>query len=311
MLFTVFTPTFNRANTLNRVYESLCHQTLQSFEWLIIDDGSTDNTKEIVSRWQEQASFPIRYIWQPNGHKKTAFNHAVRLAQGALFLTADSDDRFVTNALERLSWHWFNIPQDLREQFAGVCGLCQSESGQIIGDRFPGDWGVDSDSLETRYRFRVHGEKWGFTRTDLLRTHPFPQQLPGHVPEGVVWSTIAATHKTRFINEALRIYFQGGDDQLTQHSDPATNAPGTLYWKRIILETDIQWFRYAPLAFAIDAARWTRFRLHLNTQSMRSTEFMPKNLLGKALIVLMSPAGFIWWLRDQIVAKKKNYRHNP
>ena len=303
MLFTVFTPTYNRARTLHRVYESLQAQSLRDFEWLVVDDGSTDNTKEIVDRWQKEADFPIRYVWQANGHKKTAFNHGVRLAKGQFFLTADSDDRFVPHALERFAFHWRAIPEAKRAHFAGVCGLCQDENGKLIGNQFPGIKGLDSDSLEIFYRHKILGEKWGFTRTQLLKVHPFPENLPGHVPEGVVWSAIATTHKTRFVNEVLRIYCQDAGDQLTHDSDPALDAPGNLYWKTRVLSHNIRWFRRAPLSFMLDAARWLRFRLHLNKPLANVVNFWPSNWLGRILILIMSPVGFAWWLSDRLKSR--------
>jgi glycosyltransferase involved in cell wall biosynthesis len=91
-LFTVFTPSYNRARTLPRVYESLQRQTLRNFEWLVMDDGSTDDTRQLVTRWQAESNFPIRYIFQENQGKPAAFNHGVQEARGKLFLTLDSDD---------------------------------------------------------------------------------------------------------------------------------------------------------------------------------------------------------------------------
>lgn len=84
--FTILTPTYNRAGTLHRVYESLCQQTFKDFEWVVVDDGSTDNTHASVLAWQARAAFPIRYVWQNNQHKKTAFNRGVREARGELIV---------------------------------------------------------------------------------------------------------------------------------------------------------------------------------------------------------------------------------
>jgi glycosyltransferase involved in cell wall biosynthesis len=297
-IFTVFTPTFNRAKTLHRVYDSLQQQSFRDFEWLIVDDGSVDDTSYVVEAWQQEAAFPIRYVWQKNGHKKTAFNHGVRLARGELFLPADSDDAFPPNALERFIHHWRAIPENERQLFVGVCGLCQDEKGRVVGDAFPGTWGIDSDSLEMRYRFGVRGEKWGFSRTDVLRTYPFPEHLPGHVPEGVVWTAIATHYKTRFINEVVRIYFQDAGNQLTLTVNPRRDAPGTLYWKRSVLSFELSWFWRKPVHFLLEAARWTRFRLHLNTVQARMAAFWPTSIVGRGLVVLMSPLGALWWLYD-------------
>src|SRR3974390_2817293 len=90
--FTVFTATYNRAHTLHRVYDSLCAQTLHDFEWIVIDDGSTDNTAELIDDWAKAAQFPIRYFKQNHSGKHVAHNLAVREARGLFFLPLDSDD---------------------------------------------------------------------------------------------------------------------------------------------------------------------------------------------------------------------------
>ncbi len=79
---TVFTPTFNRGNVLYRVFESLCAQTFKDFEWIIIDDGSNDNTKELVNSYILQNNFPIVYRYQENSGKHIAMNRAVEIARG-------------------------------------------------------------------------------------------------------------------------------------------------------------------------------------------------------------------------------------
>ena len=298
-LFTVFTPTYNRAHTIHRVYDSLVAQTFRDFEWVVVDDGSTDNTRELVANWIKEADFPIRYFFQENGHKKKAFNHGVEFARGELFLPADSDDAFPPHALDVFVRHWHAIPELERELFGGVCGLCQNEQGSVVGDRFPGDWGMDSDSLEMRYRFGVRGEKWGFSRTDVLRAHPFPDHLPGHVPEGVVWTAIATHYKTRFINEVVRIYFQDSGNQITSTGNPARDAPGTLYWKRSMLSSELAWFWYKPVHFLLEAARWTRFRLHVKNAKALDTDFWPATFSAGFLVIAMAPLGLLWWIFDK------------
>src|SRR5664279_2579110 len=91
-LFTLFTATFNRKILLSRAYESVKKQTLRDFEWVIIDDGSTDGTGEMVKQWQAEADFPLIYKWQPNGGKHTAFNALSKIARGEFIVSLDSDD---------------------------------------------------------------------------------------------------------------------------------------------------------------------------------------------------------------------------
>jgi glycosyltransferase involved in cell wall biosynthesis len=192
--FTVFTPTFNRAHTLGRVYESLRAQSYRDFEWVIVDDGSTDDTPALVASWQDEAELPIRYFRKPNQGKHTAFNQGVREAKGQLFLSLDSDDSCYPQALERFWHHWQSIPEDARPGFAALTALCEDENGNIVGQKYPKDV-FDSDSSEIKHRYKVEGEKWGFIRTDILRQFPYPEP-PGvtYVPESVAWIPIAALY---------------------------------------------------------------------------------------------------------------------
>src|SRR2546423_7881993 len=99
-LFTVFTPTYNRAHTLLRVYESLKKQTFDDFEWLIVDDGSTDDTPTLVKQWISDGILTIRYVFQENAGKHVCINVATKLARGRYIATIDSDDWYVPTALE-------------------------------------------------------------------------------------------------------------------------------------------------------------------------------------------------------------------
>lgn len=296
--FTVFTPTYNRAHTLHRVYESLASQTLRDFEWLIVDDGSTDGTAAIVRGWQPTADFPIRYFSQQNRGKHAAFNRGVREARGMLFLPLDSDDACVPSALERFQCHWQSIPEDRREAFSGVTALCMDGAGQLIGTRFPRAV-IDSDSLEMRYRFKAVYENWGFHRTDVLRQHPFPDNVEGYVPEGIVWSRIARQYKTRFVNEVLRIYHLD-QPSLMRGSSPARHAAGVRLAELMTLNTDLDYFRYAPLEFCRVAARYVRLSLHVGT-SLTEQWRQITTAAGRMLWLLALPVGYVLYARDKWV----------
>lgn len=204
--FTVFTATYNRRNLLVHVYDSLCMQTHKDFEWLIVDDGSTDETDDLVAQLSTEKKLEIVYLRQENRGKHVAFNRGVEVARGELFLPLDSDDTCVPTTLECLLRRWDEIPLDLRSAFSGVTCLCADEDGRLIGSRFPQDV-VDAWPLEFCSKFRITGEKWGFQRTDILRKFPFPEN-PGErfVPEGLIWNRIARHYKMRYVNEVLRIY---------------------------------------------------------------------------------------------------------
>ena len=228
--FTVFTATFDRPHTLPKVYASLKAQTFCDFEWLIVDDGSRDSSKELVGRWQAEGAFPIRYIYQENQGKYMAFNRGVQEARGELFLNIDDDDTCVPQALERLKYHWDRIPDSQRERFSGVTVLCRDHNGRLVGDLFPRDI-LDSNTLELVFKYKVKGERWGFQRTDVLKEFPYPA-LPDvkFIPCGVVWFALSRKFKTRFVNEILRVYHleDTGDhlDALTPPPPPPPHVSG-------------------------------------------------------------------------------------
>ncbi len=257
--FTVFTPTFNRGHTLGRVYESLCAQTFQDFEWVIADDGSTDDTPDLVASWQDSAKFPIRYFRKPNQGKHTAFNLGVREAKGRLFLSLDSDDSCYPQALERFWHHWQSIPQDARPGFAALTALCEDENGSIVGQLYPSDI-FDSDSSEIKHRYKVEGEKWGFIRTEILRAFPYPEP-PGvtYVPESVAWIPIAARYKTRFVNEPLRVYHSTAGNQYTGSGLKRSHLEGLALWHQVVLNYESKWFWWDPIDILRSAVNYVRF----------------------------------------------------
>lgn len=207
-LFTVFTGTWNRGVYLRRVYASLCAQTVQDFEWLIVDDGSTDDTRDHVDGMRAEGRILIRYIYKENGGVHTAHNVAIEVAAGEFFLRCDSDDEMVPEAIEKLYAAWQAIAEENRGDYSGASCLCMDESGSIIGDKYPSDsW----DSIPSMLS-KLKGEKWGFHRTSILKLYPFPEfHQERHVPEGVVWSRIGEKYRTRCINEPLRIYHENKD----------------------------------------------------------------------------------------------------
>jgi glycosyltransferase involved in cell wall biosynthesis len=124
MLITVFTATFNRYNELKRVYECLKLQTYHDFEWIIVNDGSSDNTDELVNTWISEKLLDIKYYYQPNQGKHIAFNYGVRVALGTMFVNLDSDDVIVPNALELFVKYWDEIGENnqvfLKDWHSGV-----------------------------------------------------------------------------------------------------------------------------------------------------------------------------------------------
>jgi glycosyltransferase involved in cell wall biosynthesis len=253
--FTVFTPTYNRAHTLPRVFVSLCKQSYRHFEWLLVDDGSIDNTEEIVEAWTRMADFPIRYFWQENSGKHIAYNLAIREAQGQMFAVLDSDDALLPNALERLFKLWNEIPECERSSFCLIGGLCRDQDGTVIGDHFPRS-PFDTTAQESAFVHPVRGEKFVARRTEIFRQYPFPEITnTNYIPEPLVDLQIGQSYKFRFVNETFRIYYlDTAADSLSSRKNVAMGAPGRLYYNLWLLNHEIKYIRYSPGSFIKAAA---------------------------------------------------------
>src|SRR5690606_24599404 len=183
--FTVLTPTYNRAHTLERVYQSLCEQQFKDFEWLVIDDGSTDNTRNKIETWQVDSPFPIRYVWQSNQHKKTAFNTGVKQAWGRLIVALDSDDTLLPDSLHSMADVWRGIPDDLQSGYIAVTALCARPGGSIDGDGSPEDV-MDMTSLGMNYKWQLKDLKSGYIAVTGLCARPDGSIVGDRFPEDVM-----------------------------------------------------------------------------------------------------------------------------
>ena len=239
-MITVFTPAYNRAHLLPRLFESLCKQTFKDFEWLIVDDGSVDDTRSVVEQFSVLGfkffgnltqplntqhstlktnlntqhstlkTNTIRYFYQENGGKHRAINRGVKEARGELFLILDSDDTLPERSLEWINHYYQQIKDDA--SFGGVCGYMAHHDGTIIG-RGCDLPVIDANSIEMRYKCGIQGDMLEVFRTSVMREIPFPD-IPGEkfVPEALVWNRIACKYRLRVFHEVVyyRDYLDGG-----------------------------------------------------------------------------------------------------
>jgi len=291
---TVLTPTFNRAGLLPRVYQSLLAQTQKEFEWLIVDDGSTDGTKDLVREWAKHSPFPVRYLWQENSGKHVAVNRGVALAQGDLVLILDSDDWLVPNAIERVHYWWNSIPEAQRAEFAGVAGLCAFPSGLLVGTAFPKQV-LDSNPIEIRVRYKVKGDKCEVWRTDVLRNFPFPEDLGRFVTEGLVWNRIARRYKVRFVNEIWKITEYQHDGLSAKSLELRAGSPraARVYYKEFAETSEVK----IPILRRLrEYANYTRFSCHAHVSLLGQA----REARLKLLWFWASPLGILLYLRDRI-----------
>ena len=205
-MITVFTPTYNRAHTLTRLYDSLKAQTSKDFEWIVINDGSTDNTDGLLSLWsQKENSFPIIYRKVENGGKHRAINQAVKMAGSDAFFIVDSDDYLLPFAIEKVETWFSQIADD--SSFAGVSGLKGETTDRPIGGygNFDGNY-VDCTNLQ-RHLYNLLDDKSEVYKTRILKQYPFPEfEGEKFVPESLIWDSIARDgYKIRWFNEIIYI----------------------------------------------------------------------------------------------------------
>lgn len=201
----VFTPTYNRKKTIERLYKSLCRQTVKDFEWVIVDDGSTDGTELLIHDiMQKNNGFDCVYRKQNNSGKHTAINTGVALARGEYFFIVDSDDWLPSNAIEKVIGMFKTIAP---HKFAGICGNRYYPSGKMIGTSFDFDTASVDCKMSDRAEYNISGDKAEVFYTSVLKKFPFPSYKgENFLSEGVVWNRIsAAGYSMRFFNEKIYI----------------------------------------------------------------------------------------------------------
>ncbi|MDE7133877.1 MAG: glycosyltransferase family 2 protein [Rikenellaceae bacterium] len=196
---TVFTPAYNRAALLGRAYESLVRQTNKDFEWIVVNDGSTDETVAVMQRFIDEGKLDITYVRQPNGGKHRAINKGVESAGGYLFMILDSDDYLSDdNVVADIVSHIPFLESD--DNFCAVVGNKIHEDGNVIGTSTDKEV-IDTNFLDYREKYRIKGDRAEIIKTSVMRQYPFPE-IEGEkfCSEGLVWNRMAQRYKARYVN---------------------------------------------------------------------------------------------------------------
>ena len=245
MRITVFTPTYNRRYILDKLYESLKRQTFKDFEWLIIDDGSTDNTKNLIKKWNiENTGFQIRYYYFENRGKQKEINRALDLASGEMFFTVDSDDILTDDALEKINAWEKTIPKN--KKFCGLAGSDGNMSGKATNPLFFGEF-IDA-TLLNRYPetglFIGHDRPWVFY-TEIHRKYKYPEfKGESFITEAVVWNRMAKDgYQIRCFNDVVYLREHQNDGLTNSIIRTLVNNPqGYGLWLKELM----QQLRYSP-----------------------------------------------------------------
>lgn len=199
---TIFTPTFNRAHLLPRLYESLKNQTCKAFIWLIIDDGSSDQTDELVKEWQTEGKIEIQYHYKKNGGMHTGHNAAYRLMQTELNVCIDSDDYMPDNAVEKILKCWESVED--KNKVSGIVGLDAQKNGKVIGSEMPAD--IKQGSYHDLYtKYKASGDKKFVLKTEEVKKYPLYPEYENEklVPLGILYIMMGEDRPFIFLNEVI------------------------------------------------------------------------------------------------------------
>ena len=201
---TIFTPSFNRAHLLPRLYESLVAQTSKDFIWLIVDDGSDDGTDTLAAEWVRRSLIEVKYVRKENGGMHTAHNLAYDLVQTELSVCIDSDDMMPQTAVENILAHWQIARRNGR--LAGMLGVCRAPNGEVIGTKFPKSASAMTLS-DVYHKANVRGDKKIVLRSDVVAEFPRYPVYPGErlVPLSTLYSQICSRFELLCLNETWAI----------------------------------------------------------------------------------------------------------
>lgn len=283
-LLTVFTPAYNRAHTIGRTYESLLRQTCKNFEWLIVDDGSTDGTRKLIEGWIKEKRLPIKYIFQENQGMHGAHNTAYRNITTELNTCIDSDDYMPEDAVEKIVRFWREYGSD---KYAGIIGLDCTADGNIIGTSFPDN--LRETTVQGYYAIGGRGDKKLVYRTEVIRRYPEYPLFDGERYVGLAYKymLIDRDYTLLTLNEPLvTVEYQSDGSSCNMYSQ---------YWRN---PKGFSFFRKAEMLCAPTLKRRFISCIHYVASSIisRNGHFLSESP-KKGLTLLATPFGLVWYLR--------------
>lgn len=294
---TVFTPAYNRAHTLVRTYASLCRQTCMDFEWLIIDDGSRDNTSELVKGWMAEGIISIRYIYQENQGMHGAHNTAYRNIHTELNTCIDSDDYMPDNAVERIIDFW---QKNKADKYAGIIGLDVDEAGNVIGKGFP--VGLKETTLRGYYEdLNGAGDKKQVYRTDVVLKYPEFPIFEGEKYVGLTYKyhCIDEDYKLLVLNEPLAV--------VEYQNDGSTRGMWKQYWNN---PKGFAFYRRYEMVHTRSMKRKFMENIHYVSHSIRSKNkrFLQESPLPFLTFLCIIPGSLLFLWNKYNVKRNRLYK---
>ena len=287
---TVFTPTYNRAHTLGRTYKSLCDQKCKDFIWLIVDDGSTDSTADLVKEWQQECGFEIQYIYKENGGMHTAHNIAYANVHTELNVCIDSDDKMSSGAVAKIKSTWEQIKE---KNYAGIIALDSDFEENIIGTGF--QEGVTETTLGDYYAAGGRGDKKLIYRTDVINSVPEYPVFPDEKYVGLVY-------KYTLIDQKYKLYIL--NDVVCEVEYQSDGSSGTMWKQYLQNPKGFAFLRKTAMQYPTSRKRLVMDCIHYcsSSQIAKNRDYI-KDSPRKLLTLLCTPLG---WILTYIVKIKIN-----
>lgn len=304
---TVFTPTLNRKNKISRVYESLKNQKKELFEWVIVDDGSTDGTGQLISAYQKENIIEIKYVYQKNSGKHVSHNRALDISNGILFLILDSDDQILPDKLNVIWDTWQTYGNGNEKKYAGILAHCINQHKEFIGKKWANN--VKSRSVIQLWieDEEVYGEKMPVYQTHILKRCKFPV-LKGSselVPEGIVWMQIAKKYEMILLEDITRIYEMNNQDALSiSAKDDQIGSWGKAIFFSVLISFSNKYFLMRPVRFIKVAINVSRYRYISKISLKEQLEYID-NKFALLLVIIFMPLAKIYLYIKKL--KKEKY----
>ena len=292
---TIFTPTYNRAHLLERLYKNLCEQEYQNFEWLIIDDGSTDNTREIIENYKREGKLNIQYFYKENGGKHTAINFGLEKAQSDIFFLLDSDDFLEKSATKVVAEKWDIIRNT--PSLCGIVGLSKFLNKEVRTDAFPeNDWVVSFTDIY--FKYKILGDKPVAFKTSVMKQFPFPENQGIHfVFEAVSWHEMAKKYNVLAVNDLLQ-YKEYTEDGITRNTYKKDYVKGLAFSFFHLVKNRTYPFAKYPHHFL-----WNYIHLAINSLLSGESYFNQLSLIDKIIYLMFYPRAYYTYskLKDKVV----------
>lgn len=289
MLLTVFTPTYNRAYTLKKCYESLVQQTSKNFVWQIIDDGSTDDTKKIVETFVKEQKIPIKYYYKDNGGKVSAINFSLDVTDTELWVCLDSDDYFTPNAVECIEKEYVEIVNN--KNICGLFGLRATTDIKPMGGKYIPNSLKYSTQFNIRYILGIKPEYVQVYKTYIIKSYPYPIfEGEKFFPLSYMSDQLDQKYEYKILNDLIMVCEYLSDGITKNHLALVRKNPcGYREFKRQQIE-----FFTKPLWFTIK--NYIALNAIMYFSSYNIQDVVLNSSKKKLLLFLMRPLGFIYYL---------------